>query len=65
MDEKKTDIFVQREAPKEAVPMTQQVSVAEDKVKILLDGLAAGECKGIKGATAYKIAEYAQQKGLV
>ena len=38
---------------------------SEDKVKILLDGLAKGECKGVKGATAYKIAEYAQQKGLV
>lgn len=36
----------------------------QDKVKILLTGLAAGECKGVKGATAYKIAEYAQQKGL-
>lgn len=38
---------------------------SEDKVKILLDGLAKGECKGVKGATVYKIAEYAQQKGLV
>lgn len=37
----------------------------ENKVKILLDGLAKGECKGVKGATAYKIAEYAQRKGLV
>lgn len=36
-----------------------------DKVKILLDGLSKGECKGVKGATAYKIAEYAQKKGLV
>lgn len=36
-----------------------------DKVKILLDGLAKGECKGVKGATAYKVAEYAQQKGLI
>lgn len=36
----------------------------QDKVKILLDGLAKGECKGVKGATTYKIAEYAQQKGL-
>lgn len=36
-----------------------------DKAKILLDGLAKGECKGVKGATAYKIAEYAQHKGLV
>lgn len=36
-----------------------------DKVKILLDGLAKGECKGVKGATAYKVAEYAQKKGLI
>lgn len=36
-----------------------------NKVKILLDGLAKGECKGVKGATAYKVAEYAQQKGLI
>ena len=46
----------------------QQENVAEkndDKVKELLEGLAKGECKGVKGATAYKIAEYAQQKGLV
>lgn len=39
--------------------------VEPDKVKILLDGLAKGECKGVKGATAYKIAEYAQKKGLI
>ena len=39
--------------------------IEPDKVKILLDGLAKGECKGVKGATAYKIAEYAQKKGLV
>lgn len=37
----------------------------QDKVTILLNGLAKGECKGVKGATVYKIAEYAQQKGLV
>lgn len=36
-----------------------------DKVKILLDGLSKGECKGVKGAIAYKIAEYAQKKGLI
>lgn len=36
-----------------------------DKVTELLNGLANGECKGVKGATAYKIAEYAQKKGLV
>lgn len=40
-------------------------SSKSDKVKILLDGLSKGECKGVKGATAYKIAEYAQKKGLI
>lgn len=34
-------------------------------VKTLIEGLANGECKGIKGATAYKIAEYAAEKGLI
>lgn len=43
----------------------ENVEKQDDKVKILLDGLAKGECKGVKGATAYKIAEYAQRKGLV
>lgn len=43
----------------------EDVKKQDDKVKILLDGLAKGECKGVKGATAYKIAEYAQQKGLI
>ncbi len=43
---------------------TEKNEREQDKVKILLDGLAKGECKGVKGATAYKIAEYAQQKGL-
>lgn len=36
-----------------------------DNVKMLLTALADGECKGVKGATAYKIAQFAQEKGLV
>lgn len=43
----------------------EQEQEQQDKVKILLDGLAKGECKGVKGATAYKVAEYAHEKGLV
>lgn len=35
------------------------------QVQILLDGLAAGECKGVGGSKAYKIAEYAKEKGLI
>lgn len=45
-------------------PVNPEV-VEPDKVKILLDGLSKGECKGVKGATSYKIAEYAQKKGLI
>jgi hypothetical protein len=49
---------------KESVEIVENAE-HQDKVKILLDGLAKGECKGVKGATAYKIAEYAQKKGLI
>lgn len=34
-------------------------------VKKLLDGLSRGDCKGIKGATAYKVAQYAEEVGLI
>ena len=36
-----------------------------DGVKRLIDGLSRGDCKGVKGATAYKIAEYAEEMGLI
>lgn len=46
--------------------------ISEDKatndkggVKRLIEGLSRGECKGIKGATAYKINEYATEIGLL
>lgn len=44
---------------------TVQEHEKPDKIKILLDGLARGECKGVKNGTVYKIAEYAQKKGLI
>ena len=31
----------------------------------LLSALSDGECKGIKGATAYKITQFATEKGLI
>ena len=34
-------------------------------VQALLAALAEGKCKGIKGATAYKVAQYAAEMGLV
>lgn len=36
-----------------------------DGVKTLIEGLSRGDCKGVKGATAYKIAEYAEEMGLM
>ena len=34
-------------------------------VKTLIDGLSRGDCKGIKGATVYKITEYAKEMGVL
>lgn len=34
-------------------------------VQTLLTALSEGKCKGIKGATAYKVAQYAAEMGLV
>ena len=34
-------------------------------IETLISALEAGECKGIKGATAKKIKEFATKKGLV
>ena len=35
------------------------------EVKLLLRGLAEGRCKGVKGATAYKVACFARELGLI
>lgn len=34
-------------------------------IEKLLSALSDGECKGIKGATAYKITKFATEKGLI
>ena len=34
-------------------------------IEKLLSALSNGECKGIKGATAYKITQFATEKGLI
>lgn len=53
-------------------PTASAVSSEEDKagkdtdgVKKLLHELAEGKCKGIKGATVYKISEFATELGLL
>lgn len=34
-------------------------------VQTLLEALSEGKCKGVKGATAYKVAQFAAEMGLV
>ena len=53
-------------------PVASAVSFDEEKaeenrggVRKLLDELAEGKCKGIKGATVYKITEFASGLGLI
>lgn len=53
-------------------PTASAASLEEDKarkdtsgVKKLLHELAEGKCKGIKGATVYKITEFATELGLL
>lgn len=37
----------------------------DTRLEKLLEGLDAGEVKGIKGGTVFKIAEYARQRGFI
>lgn len=44
---------------------TREAKKDPSSIEKLLEGLANGECKGIKGGLAYKIGEYAKEKGLI
>lgn len=44
---------------------TQEPKNDTSNLEKLLEGLANGECKGIKGGLAYRIGEYAREKGLI
>ena len=59
-DEQLIEAF--RNANREKVTKSNDNS---QSVKKLLEELSDGKCKGIKGATAYKIVEYATQRGFV
>lgn len=60
--DKEREVFTAEPEKAEVVKTSPE---EQSKVQQLLDGLANGECKGVKGAIAYKVAEYAQQKGMV
>lgn len=53
---------VQRRSPAVSETPTQKDT---NGVKKLIEGLSRGECVGVKGATAYKITEYASEMGLI
>lgn len=38
---------------------------SSEGIKKLIEGLYRGDCKGVKNATAYKIAQYAEEMGLI
>lgn len=54
-----------RNAPRALSELTEAEPINKtNAVTMLLEGLTRGDCRGVKGATAYKIAEYAAEKGL-
>lgn len=54
-----------RNAPRAFSELTEVEPINKtNAVTMLLEGLTRGDCRGVKGATAYKIAEYAAEKGL-
>ena len=63
----KTDTEVCAERPTASAASFEQDKARKDTsgVKTLLHELAEGKCKGIKGATAYKITEFATELGLL
>lgn len=42
-----------------------QTPELDTRLEQLIEGLAAGEVKGIKGGTVYKIEAYAREKGFI
>lgn len=51
----------------EAQAATEEAEANENTpaIKKLLNALSDGKCKGIKGATVYKITEFAKEMGLI
>ena len=49
----------------EALTPAAPEAVADVRLESLLAGLEAGECKGVKGATVYKITEFARERGYI
>lgn len=73
-DKQLVEEFHRAEEPKMAVrepERAQDGSNGQDPnnspsaIETLLNALSEGKCKGIKGATAYKVAQFAAEMGLI
>lgn len=62
---KMTDRQLVEEFHRAAEPEAADPNENTSAIEKLLSALSDGECKGIKGATAYKITQFATEKGLI
>ena len=61
MDEEKTC----KRAEEKKKANEQQQNRSSNPVETLLQGLAEGKCKRVGGATAYRVAQFAAELGLI
>lgn len=67
-DHQQMETFISKiyeEAYKDGMAAVEEGMQGYKGLEILLDGIRSGECKGVKEATANKILNYAQEKGLI
>lgn len=57
------DVFLEGRTENSTCYFGVAVMADDQKEAEFLEQLDAGECKGIKSATAYKIAEFAREQG--
>lgn len=60
-----TEIGVRTSTEPQAAPDEAGPKKNTPDIEKLLSALSEGKCKGIKGATAYKIAQFAAEMGLI
>lgn len=60
-----TEIGVRTSTEPQAAPDEADPKKNTPDIEKLLSALSEGKCKGIKGATAYKIAQFAAEMGLI
>lgn len=67
-DHQQMEAFISKiyeEAYKDGMTAAEERAQEYKGLEVLLEGIKKGECKGVKEATANKILNYAQEKGLI